>query len=108
MQTRMPIRAKPFEHQRNACDAAIDAFYSGRSRGYALLMQMGCGKSLAAIGVAGRLDLLRNRSKEFEITDTSNEIEPQAKAFSSISIAFRQDFETFDETNGVLVVYPFT
>ncbi|MCL1965297.1 MAG: DEAD/DEAH box helicase [Firmicutes bacterium] len=57
MQTKMPIRVRPFEHQRNACDAAIDTFYSGRSHGYALLLQMGCGKSLTAIGIAGRLFL---------------------------------------------------
>jgi SNF2 family DNA or RNA helicase len=54
---KMPIRAQPFEHQQQAYADAIDTFYSGRSRGYALLMEMGCGKSLTAIGIAGRLYL---------------------------------------------------
>jgi SNF2 family DNA or RNA helicase len=53
----IPIRAQPFDHQREAYAAAVDAFASGRSHGYALLMEMGCGKSLTAIGIAGRLYL---------------------------------------------------
>jgi SNF2 family DNA or RNA helicase len=52
----MPIRAAPFRHQTAACQAALETF-GGVSRGYALLMEMGCGKSLTAIGIVGRLFL---------------------------------------------------
>jgi SNF2 family DNA or RNA helicase len=53
----MPIRAAPFAHQQEAYESALAAFRSGKSHGYALLMEMGCGKSLTAIGIAGRLYL---------------------------------------------------
>ena len=57
MDKSMSIRAQPFDHQQRAYTTAIGTFYSGKSRGYALLMEMGCGKSLTAIGIAGRLYL---------------------------------------------------
>ena len=53
----MPVNAWAFDHQRRAYAAALDTFYSEKSRGYALLMEMGCGKSFTAIGIAGRLYL---------------------------------------------------
>jgi SNF2 family DNA or RNA helicase len=53
----MPIRAAPFAHQQAAYESALEAFDSGKTPGYALLMEMGCGKSLTAIGIAGRLYL---------------------------------------------------
>jgi len=53
----MPIRVRPFDHQRRAFNTAIDTFYSGKSGGYALLMEMGCGKSLTAVGITGQLYL---------------------------------------------------
>jgi len=53
----MPVKTWAFGHQRHAFAAALDTFYSEKSRGYALLMEMGCGKSFTAIGVAGRLYL---------------------------------------------------
>ena len=53
----MPIRAQPFDHQRRAFNTAVGTFKSGKSRGYTLLMEMGCGKSLTAVGIAGRLYL---------------------------------------------------
>ena len=53
----MPIRAAPFDHQRNACMAALESFDSGLSRGYALLMQMGTGKSMTSIAITGALYL---------------------------------------------------
>ncbi|GHU58854.1 hypothetical protein FACS1894133_4420 [Clostridia bacterium] len=69
--TSMPIRAAPFEHQVAAYNAALDAFDEEappkldvdgkpiqiKSRGYAFLMEMGCGKSLTAIAIAGTLYL---------------------------------------------------
>ena len=56
----MPVKTWAFAHQHRAYTAAIDTFYSERSRGYALLMEMGCGKSFTAIGITGRLFLDRH------------------------------------------------
>ena len=53
----MPIKATPFEHQKKAFSFTCDKFgvFDGqlKSRGTALLMEMGCGKSLVGIAVAG-------------------------------------------------------
>jgi SNF2 family DNA or RNA helicase len=59
---RMPIKAHPYEHQRRAYEFTCRLFgVTGHdppaSRGVALLMEMGTGKSLTAIAVAGRLFL---------------------------------------------------
>jgi SNF2 family DNA or RNA helicase len=56
---RMPIKAHPYEHQRRAFEFACRLFgLTGHdpptSRGVALLMEMGTGKSLTTIAVAGR------------------------------------------------------
>ncbi|MEN6634325.1 MAG: SNF2-related protein, partial [Clostridiaceae bacterium] len=56
----MPIKAHPYEHQRRAYEFACRLFgLTGHdppaSRGVALLMEMGTGKSLTTIAVAGRL-----------------------------------------------------
>lgn len=56
----MPIRARPYDHQRCAYSFACQMFgLTGHdppsSRGVALLMEMGTGKSLTTIAVAGRL-----------------------------------------------------
>ena len=53
----MPIKAQPFAHQQEAYAAALEIFNSGQSPGYALLMEMGTGKSLTSIGIAGALHL---------------------------------------------------
>ena len=58
----MPIRARPYDHQRRAFSFACQMFgLAGHdpptSRGAALLMEMGTGKSLTTIAVAGRLFL---------------------------------------------------
>jgi len=53
----MPIRAAPFAHQTAAFESAMSMFNSGKSHGYAFLMEMGTGKSLTAIAVTGRLYL---------------------------------------------------
>jgi hypothetical protein len=57
---RMPIKAHPYEHQRRAFEFACCLFgLTGHdpptSRGVALLMEMGTGKSLTTIAVAGHL-----------------------------------------------------
>jgi len=55
MSNLMPIRAAPFAHQTTAFESAMSMFNSGKSHGYAFLMEMGTGKSLTAIAVTGRL-----------------------------------------------------
>lgn len=52
MISKMPIKAEPFKHQKEAFDFAIS---HADQHGIALLMSMGCGKSLSAIAVAGAL-----------------------------------------------------
>ena len=55
----MPVKARPYAHQQAAFDFACSMFgldgSPQRARGIAFLMQMGCGKSLTAIGTAGML-----------------------------------------------------
>lgn len=55
----MPIKVKPYFHQQMAFDFACNKFGITApciaSSGVALLMEMGCGKSLTAIGIAGAL-----------------------------------------------------
>ncbi|GHV35033.1 hypothetical protein FACS18949_12200 [Clostridia bacterium] len=57
MNAEMPIRAAPYAHQIAAFHAALAAFVSGQSQGYGLLFEMGCGKTITAIAVAGSLHL---------------------------------------------------
>lgn len=52
MTSKMPIKAEPFKHQKEAFDFAMS---HADQHGIALLMSMGCGKSLSAIAVAGTL-----------------------------------------------------
>lgn len=55
----MPVRAKPYAHQYKAFDFACEKFGlipGGEfSRGVALLMEMGTGKTITSIGIAGAL-----------------------------------------------------
>ncbi|GHU38208.1 hypothetical protein FACS1894105_11770 [Clostridia bacterium] len=53
----MPIRATPYKHQRDAFNDALTTFNSEKSRGYALLCEMGVGKSIISVAVAGQLYL---------------------------------------------------
>lgn len=53
MEIKMPIRAAPFAHQKEAYAAALTALEKGC--GYALLMEMGTGKTLTTIAIAGAL-----------------------------------------------------
>lgn len=48
--------AMPYAHQREAVAAAMQHFERGR-RGFALLMEMGCGKTLASLELAARLHI---------------------------------------------------
>lgn len=61
----MPIKgATPFHHQVKAYNGAISHFYANPTsdyadggRGYALLHEQGCGKSLTSIAITGRLSM---------------------------------------------------
>ena len=62
MQTenRMPVKGQPFAHQIRAFDFTLERFGFGtdgrkKSNGVALLMEMGCGKTLVGIAVSGFL-----------------------------------------------------
>ena len=67
----MPVKTWAFGHQRRAYNAAVDTFYADKSRGYALLMEMGCGKSFTAIGIAGRLYLDGNINRVLVVAPLS-------------------------------------
>ena len=58
----MPIRGKPFDHQQRAYNFACILFGLAdgrqRSRGVALLMEMGCGKSFVSVAITGALVML--------------------------------------------------
>lgn len=58
-QIKMPVRASPYKHQYNAFCFACKKFgilpSETRSKGVALLMEMGTGKTLTSIGIAGAL-----------------------------------------------------
>lgn len=51
--SKMPIKAIPYQHQENAFKFVMDKFENGS--GVALLIEMGCGKSLISVAVAGAL-----------------------------------------------------
>lgn len=55
----MPIRAKPYDHQLRAFDFACRLFGLAdgkiKSRGAALLLEMGCGKTLVSVAISGAL-----------------------------------------------------
>ena len=50
---KMPIKARPFEHQKKAFEFVMHRFEN--DSGAALLVEMGCGKSLISVAVAGAL-----------------------------------------------------
>ena len=60
----MPIRAEPYEHQQKAFDFACQQFgfidNQKKSSGVALLMEMGCGKTITSIAIAGILHEYRH------------------------------------------------
>jgi len=51
----MPIRAAPYAHQQRAFEFVTRLFTEDASPGAALLMEMGTGKTLTTIGIAGAL-----------------------------------------------------
>lgn len=55
----MPVKVTPYRHQIEGWRQAVETLQSGRSRGYGLFFEMGCGKSLTAIGIMGSLGVKR-------------------------------------------------
>lgn len=59
MNVKMPVKAKPYDHQQKAFEFACRRFGVTEpfisSNGVALLMEMGCGKTITSIGIAGIL-----------------------------------------------------
>ncbi len=51
---KMPIRAKPYSHQEKAFEFGLDVFECGKALAY--LMEMGTGKTLTTIALAGELN----------------------------------------------------
>ena len=54
-QANMPVRASPYAHQQEAFEFVTRLFTEDASPGAALLMEMGTGKTLTTIGIAGAL-----------------------------------------------------
>ena len=54
-QAQMPVRASPYVHQQQAFEFVYRLFTEDGSPGAALLMEMGTGKTLTTIGIAGAL-----------------------------------------------------
>ena len=50
---KIPVKANLFEHQKKAFEFVMDKFQN--KDGAALLIEMGCGKSLIAISIAGAI-----------------------------------------------------
>ena len=71
----MPVRAKPYQHQKTAFDFACRQFglIDGieRSPGTALLMEMGTGKTLVAIGISSIMYQFGKVSKVLVVTPYS-------------------------------------
>ena len=64
---KIPIKANLYQHQQNACQFACKRFgilpTEVHSNGVALLMEMGCGKTITSIAIAGILQQYRNIKK---------------------------------------------
>lgn len=92
---RMPVRASPFAHQQAAFNFACAKFgLDGEksSGGVALLMEMGTGKSLTAIAVAGALYLHRKIDRLIIVCPLS------------ITGVWREEFEKFADFPYTLTV----
>lgn len=64
---KIPIKAELYQHQQNACKFACERFgilsSEVHSNGVALLMEMGCGKTITSIAIAGILHQYRHIKK---------------------------------------------
>ena len=64
---KIPIKANLYQHQQNACQFACERFgilpSDLHSNGVALLMEMGCGKTITSIAIAGILHKCRHIRK---------------------------------------------
>jgi SNF2 family DNA or RNA helicase len=66
----MPIRAAPYRHQREAFEFALSQFDAGQNS-TAFLMEMGTGKTLVSIAVAGALHLERRARRALIVAPLS-------------------------------------
>lgn len=78
---KMPIRAKPYAHQEKAFEFALDVFEKGKALAY--LMEMGTGKSLTTIALAGELNKQKRVARMLIV------------APKSIVSVWEQEFEKF-------------
>ena len=64
---KIPIKATLYQHQQNACRFACERFgilpSEVHSNGVALLMEMGCGKTITSIAITGILHQYRHIKK---------------------------------------------
>lgn len=64
---KIPIKATLYQHQQNACRFACERFgilsSEVHSNGVALLMEMGCGKTITSIAIVGILNEYRHIKK---------------------------------------------
>lgn len=89
MTNKMPIKAEPFKHQKEAFDFAMS---HADQHGIALLMSMGCGKSLSAIAVAGALYNVKKIKKVMIVCPLS------------IVGVWKEEFEKFADFDYKLVI----
>lgn len=89
MTSKMPIKAEPFKHQKEAFDFAMS---HADQQGIALLMSMGCGKSLTAIAAAGALYNAKNIKKALIVCPLS------------IVGVWKEEFEKFADFDYKLVI----
>ena len=89
MTSKMPIKAEPFKHQKEAFDFAMS---HADQHGLALLMSMGCGKSLTAIAAAGALYNAKNIKKALIVCPLS------------IVGVWKEEFEKFADFDYKLVI----
>ena len=89
MTSKMPIKAEPFKHQKEAFDFAMS---HADQHGIALLMSMGCGKSLTAIAAAGALYNAKNIKKALIVCPLS------------IVGVWKEEFEKFADFDYKLVI----
>ena len=89
MTNKMPIKTEPYEHQKEAFDFAMS---HADQHGIALLMSMGCGKSLTAIAAAGALYNAKNIKKALIVCPLS------------IVGVWKEEFEKFADFDYKLVI----
>lgn len=84
MINKMPIKPEPYEHQKEAFNFVTGLYKSPNNhQGAALLMEMGCGKTITSIAVAGALYKAGNVKKLLIVCPLS------------IASVWKEEFEKF-------------